>query len=336
MRIRKIISIVLIPILIGSFLIFNYYKSVYQTNAGYIQGTTYTVKYENKIDLGNEIDSLLHQFDLSLSTYLPISIISKVNKNDTTVVLDAEFIKFFKVSKLISELTEGAFDITVAPIVNAWGFGFTEAENVDSAMIDSLLNYVGYENVTLANNKIIKKNSGIMLDGNAIAQGQSVDYIAAYLEKMGIENYMVDIGGEIRTKGINSNKQDWRIGIDKPLEKTTEEDRQLQAVLNISNKSIATSGNYRKFYVKDGVKYAHTINPRTGYPVKHNLLSATVIADECIYADALATAFMVMGLEKAKLFLAQYNQYQAYLISDEEGKYKVFQTEGLNEIIEEY
>ena len=332
---NQIISLVFVSVLIGLFIIRSYNSQKYIVNYGFIQGTTYNIKYKHNEDIQNKIDSVLHQFDLSLSTYIPNSIISKFNQNDSFVIADEYFTRFFKVAMDVSEQTKGAFDITVAPIVNAWGFGFTEKQDTDSLLIDSLIQFTGYKKLKLLKGKIIKTNPGIMLDGNAIAQGQSVDVIADFLLEQGIENFLVDIGGEIKTKGKNPDNNIWRVGIDKPIENSSEIDRQLQAIINISDKSLATSGNYRKFYEKDGVKYSHTIDPQTGYPVHHNLLSATVITDDCIYADAYATAFMVMGLEKAKLFLEENKNIEAYLIySDEHGNYKVFYTEGLSNLIE--
>ena len=334
MRRNQLFSLVLISLLVGLIIIRSYNKTEYFSNAGFIQGTTYNIQYEYSKDIQVELDSILHQFDLSLSTYIPNSIISKFNQNDTTVLANEIFTRFFNVAMEVSEQTNGAFDITIAPIVNAWGFGFTEKMDVDTILIDSLLNFTGYQNVKLVNSRIHKENPSIMLDGNAIAQGQSVDVIAEFLEENGIKNYLVDIGGEIRTKGINSTRKDWRIGIDKPIENSNEIDRQLQAIVNISNKSLATSGNYRKFYEKNGIKYSHTINPKTGYPVKHNLLSVTVITNECIYADAYATAFMVMGLEKAKEFLKSHPEIQVFFIySDDDWNYQEYFSEGLKDMI---
>lgn len=335
MKNKRIVGLILISIMVGLYLIVSYNIEKYIANSGFIQGTTYNIQYKYSKDIHVELDSILHDFDLSLSTYIPNSIISRFNQNDTSVVADKYFIRFFTVATEVSIKTEGAFDITVAPIVNAWGFGFAEIENVDSLLIDSLLEFTGYEKVKLENGKIIKDNPSLMMDGNAIAQGQSVDVIAEFLEGRGIKNYLVDIGGEIRTKGQNPSKKDWRIGVDKPIENSGELDRQLQAILKFSNRSLATSGNYRKFYEKDGIKYSHTINPKTGYPVKHNLLSATVVTNECIYADAYATAFMVIGLEKSIKFIESNPDIEAYLIySDSIGNYVEYISKGIENLLE--
>ncbi|NOZ48192.1 MAG: FAD:protein FMN transferase [Chlorobi bacterium] len=333
---NQILSIVAILLLVGLFFFKSIYNKVpYISNSGYIQGTTYHITYQTKKDYQYQIDSILHQFDLSLSTYVPNSIISRINKSDTAVLIDSFFTTFFNVSMEISAQTNGAFDITVAPLVNAWGFGFTNKSDIDSLLIDSLMKFVGYKKVKLEDAKIIKEFPEIMLDGNAIAQGQSVDVIADFFNKLNINNYLIDIGGELRSKGINPEGNIWRIGIDQPIENSDEYNRQLQAVIDVSNKALATSGNYRKFYIKDGIKYAHTIDPKSGYPVIHNLLSATVVTNKCIYADAYATAFMVMGVEKSKQFLDKYKSIDAYLIyTDSTGNYKTYITNGLKELIE--
>jgi thiamine biosynthesis lipoprotein len=295
---------------------------------GYAQGTTFKIIYDDSLhrDFSTQIDSLLKQLDTSLSSYIHQSIISRVNKNDSTVFLDQHFTTVFKRSQEISELTDGAFDITVAPLINAYGFGFGKKENIDSLLIDSLLNYVGYTKVKIENEKVIKQHPAIQLDFNAIAQGYSVDVLANFLEKHGIENYMIEIGGEVRCKGKNSKGNYWNIGIDKPIENLQK--REMQTIVPLKNKAMATSGNYRKFYEKDGVKYSHTIDPKTGWPVKHQLLSATVIADEAMTADAFATAFMVMGKDKAIEFLESHKNLnlQVYFIFQNKDKLAVYST----------
>jgi len=305
----------------------------YRKTEGFAQGTTYHITYKSKKDFSKEIDSLLNHFNTSLSTYDENSIISRVNRNDTTVKIDNLFEDFFNTSYDIYLQTYGYFDITVAPLVNAWGFGFTEKTNVDSLVVDSLLNFVGMDKVFIAGLSVFKKDKRIMLDGNAIAQGQSVDYIATFFDKKKIENYLIEIGGEIKTKGVNQEEKLWTVGIDKPIENSDEKNRELQAILQLKNKSLATSGNYRKFYKKNGIKYSHSINPKTGYPVQHRLLSATIITDDCIKADAYATACMVMGLVKAK-DLIKTLQLQAYLIyTDENKKYQVYMTKGMENLL---
>ena len=305
---------------------------------GEAQGTTYNITYSapEKTNYKNEIDSLFKAVDQSLSTYVPGSIISRINRNDTGVVADKYFIDVFRKAQEISQQTNGAFDVTVAPIVNAWGFGFTKRARIDSATIDSLLRFVGYQKIKLEGGAIVKTNPGMMLDFNAIAQGYTVDLLSSFLENKGINNYLVELGGEVRTKGKKNNGEDWKIGIDQPNETYTE-GRPLKAIVSLKNKALATSGNYRKFYVENGRKYAHIIDPHTGYPAKHNLLSATVIANDCMTADAFATAFMVMGLEKAKQFLSKDKQLglEVFFIYDEQGTWKTYTSETLKERIEE-
>jgi thiamine biosynthesis lipoprotein len=303
---------------------------------GPTEGTSYHITYESRdsINYQEEIDSLLRQFDLSLSTYEPASIISMINRNEPDVELNDYFIRCFKASEQVFRESGGAFDITVAPVVNAWGFGFTEKANPDSAMIDSLLQYIGMDHIRIENNRIVKDFPGIMLDVNAIAQGYAVDIVSEFLESKSILNWLVEIGGEVRAKGKNPRGVYWRVGIDKPIEGIQISGLQMEAVISLRNRSLATSGNYRRFYIKDGVKYSHTIDPSTGYPVRHNLLSATVVADECIIADAYATAFMVLGVEKTKKMLKNRKDLEAYLIfTDDSGKYTTYSTPGMRRYV---
>lgn len=313
-------------------------KGEYISLAGFAQGTTYHITYESMAgeNLQAAIDSLLEDFDRSLSIYQPNSLISRINKNDPTVRADQKLITVFEKSRTVHAATEGAFDITVGPIVNALGFGSGDTLLVDSTLIDSLRRYVGMEKVQLQEDRIIKKDPGIILDLNAIAQGYAVDVIALWLEGRGIKHYMVEIGGEVRAKGTNARNQPWRIGIDRPEEGNTLPGADLQAIISLKNRALATSGNYRRFYEKNGVKYVHTIDPNTGYPVISNLLSATVVAEDCITADAYATALMVMGVEKSMAFLEDHDSLDAYLIfSDQEGLYRIFATKRLRRFIEE-
>ncbi|OFX44265.1 MAG: hypothetical protein A2046_16935 [Bacteroidetes bacterium GWA2_30_7] len=283
---------------------------------GETQGTTYHITFEESdINItAKEIDSVIAQFSKVFSTYDSASIISRINYNDSTVEIGDNFKYLLKVSEEVYKQSDKLFDITIAPIVNAWGFGFKTGKHVDSLLIDSLLQYVGYNKIRLSGNKIIKQNPNIMLDGNAIAQGYSVDIVAKYLECKNVKNYLVEIGGELKAVGVNENGNCWRVGIDKPIENSDAENRELQTIIAINNLSLATSGNYRKFFVENGVKYAHTINPKTGYPVKNDLLSVTVLCKECIYADAYATTFMVMGYEQSKTFVESRPDLEAYFI----------------------
>ncbi|HJX70601.1 MAG TPA: FAD:protein FMN transferase [Bacteroidales bacterium] len=306
--------------------------------AGFTQGTTYHITYKSKDkkNLQNEIDTLLADFDRSLSTYLPGSLISRINHNDTTVIADDHFTKVFHKALEVHRESDGAFDITVAPVVNAWGFGFTEKADVDSNMIDSLLQYVGMNKTRLKNGKIVKEHQETMFDVNAIAQGYSVDVVADYFDKKGIKNYLVEIGGEVRTKGRNPEYRIWTIGIDMPVDNNFIPGEMVQTRLLLRNGSLATSGNYRSFYEQDGIKYVHSIDPKTGYPVTSNLLSVTVQAGDCMSADAYATAFMVMGLDKSIAFLAKHKELQAYLIySDADGNFKTYVTKKMQRNIRE-
>ena len=306
--------------------------------AGSAQGTTWQMSWlsKNNSDYKEAIDSLFKAIDSSLSTYVPASIISRINKNDTAVMADDHFINVFNRSLEVSKKTNGLFDITVAPVINAWGFGFTKKANVDSVMIDSLLDFIGYKMVRLEGKKLVKEKPQSMLDFNAIAPGYTVDLLAAYLESKGITSYLVELGGEVRTKGKKNNDNYWTVGIDQPNETSTD-GRPLKAIIKLKDRALATSGNYRKFYVEDGQKRTHIIDPHTGYPAKHNLLSATVLAGDCTTADAYATAFMVMGLEKAKQFLSAHKELQleVFFIYDENGAWKTYKSETLKEWTEE-
>lgn len=304
------------------------------TISGAAQGTSYHITYVGgqHSNYRESFDSILKKIDLSLSTYDPRSIISKMNRNDTTVKADEYFSDVFKKSIEVSEKTKGLFDVTVAPIINAYGFGFKKREKITTVLIDSLLRFVGYKKVRLVNNRLVKDIPEVMLDFNAIAQGYTVDVLASFLESKGINNYMVEVGGELRAKGTKLNDSSWTVGIEQPIESLTQ-DASLFAEIKIRDKSLATSGNYNKFYVEDGKKYAHIIDPFTGYPAKHNLLSTTVIADDCMTADAYATSFMVMGLEKSKQFLLENEDLnlEVFFIYDENGVLKKYTSKNFEE-----
>ena len=311
-------------------------KNDYIFIEGFTQGTTYHITYQDDKNRNYQakIRSILKKVDKSFSTYLNNSLISKINKGSKPVKVNEYFISVFNKAVEISKKTEGAFDITIAPLVNAWGFGASEKIEMDSTMVDSLLQFVGINNIKLENKRIVKSNNKVMLDMNAIAQGFAVDLIAEFLLNKGIINYLVEIGGEVNAKGKKLNGDLWKIGIDKPIDNSNELNRQLQTVLQLSDRSLATSGNYRKFYEEDGIKYAHSINPETGYPVKHNLLSVTVMAEDCMTADAYATAFMVMGLEKSKKYVESDPGLEAYFIFlNDIGDFDVYYTQGISQLI---
>lgn len=303
-------------------------QEVLVRNIGFAQGSTYNVQYmsPNAQDHQWGVDSILAEMDSSLSTYQDYSLISQINLGDTTHLLDEHFLKVFQAFQSVADSTTGQFDCTLAPIINAWGFGFTEKENIDSTKIANLLQRVGYQKVGLKGDTLLDNPELMQLDFNALAQGYTVDVIAAYLDSLGLQNYMVEVGGELKAKGLNANGKNWRIGIDKPSPEIDEKNR-FQTVVELPNKALATSGNYRKFYVEDGQKYAHTIDPKTGYPVRHKLLSVTVVTDDCMLADAYATAFMVMGIKKTKEYLATHQELDAYLIyTNRKGKWETWAT----------
>ena len=285
----------------------------YQHNKGMIFGTTYSIVYQYDRDLQAGILDQLQQVDNSLSPFNETSIISRVNRNETVEVNDL-FTDVFTMAQEVSADTHGAFDITVAPLVNTWGFGFKQGTPPTKALIDSLLAIVGYEKVKLSGRHVVKQDARTMLDCSAIAKGYGCDVVARYLRDQGVTNYMIEIGGEIVAHGVNDKQTAWRIGVTKPTDDSLNINQELQTIIDVADKAMATSGNYRNFYYKNGRKYAHTIDPATGYPVQHTILSSTVIADDCATADAYATAFMVMGLDKAKAVLSRHPELMAYFI----------------------
>ncbi len=300
---------------------------------GGIFGTLYSIIYQSNENLKPEIEAELKRFDYSLSPFKEQSIISKVNRNEE-VELDSLFINVFNRAQEISKLTNGAFDITVAPLVNAWGFGFKQGEFPDSLKVDSLLQYIGYDKIQLIDGKVIKSHPEIILDCSAIAKGYAVDVIGDLLESKGIKNYMVDIGGEVLAKGTKVDNESWKIALNKPIDDETSQNNEIELILQLKDKGLATSGNYRNFYIKDGQKYAHTISPKTGFPVQHNILSATVIANDCMTADALATSFMVVGLEESLTILKKTPGVEVCLIyTDNSGNYETYLSEGIKDLI---
>mgnify|MGYP002225589872 FL=1 len=309
-------------------------KAEFNTASGFVFGTVYKIAYQHDADLKPEIEAELKRLRTSLShRFNDSSIISRVNRNEE-LVTDSFFQTCFNRSIEISRETKGAFDITIAPLANAWGFGFKKGAFPDSLMIDSLLQITGYEKVKLENGKVVKQDPSVMLSCSAVAKGYSVDVIARLLDRKGIKNYMVDIGGEVVVKGKNATGDLWRIGINKPYDDSLAVKQDIQVVLNLTDLGMATSGNYRNYYYKDGKKYAHTIDPRTGYPVQHSILSSTVIAEDCMTADALATSFMVMGLEEAEKFCKANPMIDAYFIySGENGEFKTYYTDGMKKYI---
>ena len=270
-------------------------KTQYFKHQGFVFGTYYNIRYSATENREEAILKRLDEFDKSLSTFNPHSTISVLNQGRDTV-WDADFTEMYQCAQEINRLSHGAFDITVAPLVNAWGFGFTNRETVTPELIDSLRRV---------------KN---VLDASAIAKGQACDVVAQLLKENGSENYLVDIGGEVVLHGVNDQGEPWRVGITKPVDDPTGEKSEIQEVIASTDLCMATSGNYRQFYYENGLRRSHTIDPRTGYPVNHNLLSATVIAPSCMRADALATACMVLGVDSAMMLVESLPDTECYLI----------------------
>lgn len=306
---------------------------------GLTQGTTYHIVIEKTpgldiMELRQQVEKLLADVDNSLSIYNDSSVISLINAgaSDRTDIL---FREVFKKSMIVSELSGGLFDITIGPLVKAWGFGPDAIKRFDETMLDSLLALVGMDKVRLEGDRIIKADPDMFIDVNAIAQGYTVDLLVELLKKEGIAECLVEVGGEVRTAG-DKRGSGWHVGIDTPADGNFTPGAELQAKVRLDNRALATSGNYRRFFVEDGVKYSHTIDPRTGYPVRHTLLSATVIASDCATADAWATACMVAGTGPAIAFLERYDFLEGYLIfSDENGEMRSWMSEGCRGLIEE-
>ena len=326
----------LVLLIVGTVVIIRHQSSIpYQHNSGMVFGTTYNITYQCDSNLHNSIIRELEKVDEALSPFNKKSVITAVNNNHDIEVNDM-FADVFLLAQKISDDTGGDFDITVAPLVNAWGFGFKNGTQPTKYNIDSLKNIIGYKKVRLEGRKVVKKDKRLMLDCSSIAKGYGSDVVARFLQKRGVKNYMVEIGGEIVTKGISPKRVPWKIGVTRPVDDSLSVSKELQSVINVTDKAMATSGNYRNFYYKNGKKYAHTIDPHTGYPVQHNILSATVIADNCATADAYATAFMVMGLEKAQKLLERHPELMAYFIySNKDGKNKTWCSEKLKKKVAE-
>lgn len=292
----------------------------FQQDKGMVFGTVYSIIYQYDTSLKKEIDETLKSVDASLSMFNQESIIARVNRNEE-VLADDHLLNVYAIAEEVNRETFGAFDVTVAPLVNAWGFGFKNGSMPDDACIDSICSFVGMDKLSLDRRTIVKKDNRVMVDFSAIAKGYGVDAVAALLQSKGIENFMVEIGGEIVAGGLNSKNMPWKIGVVKPEEDSLGVESKLQTCINVTDQAMATSGNYRNYYYRDGKKYAHTIDPKTGHPVQHNILSATVFAPNCATADAYATSFMVLGLDGTKKVLARHPELSVYLIySDTNGR----------------
>lgn len=305
-----------------------------------LSGTTmgpipFSVKYQDPLNRNFQtaVDSVLVAFNQSLSTYIPSSEISRFNSGDSLIFETPLFYPVIKRSKEIHDITLGSFDPTVGPLVNAWGFGPGKKQRLlDSTEVDSIKQIVGLHLLAFDHLGIKKLKSGVMLDFSAIAKGYGVDVVGEFLEQKGILNYMVEIGGEVRCRGTNHRGQPWIIGIEDPTVGINEQ--RLHSRVYLKDRSLATSGNYRNFYVVDGRKISHTIDPFTGYPVEHSLLSASVFATDCMTADALATAFMVLGLQRSKEIVESIEEIDAFFIySDDEGNLQTYASSGIRGFI---
>lgn len=302
-------------------------------NIGFAQGTTYSIKYmcQQGQDYQMSIDSIFAKIDSSLSTYVPYSIISRLNNGERELALDSHFIRVFNTSYQIAQQSNGALDCTVNPLIELWGFGSKDTSNVSDQRVQDTLQYTGYHKVSIEDSLLVMPPN-FSLNFNALAQGYTVDVIAQFLQSKNSNDFLIEVGGELRASGVNGNNKWWIVGVDKPIKKPDLSDR-FQVVLELENKSLATSGNYRNFYVKDEQIYSHTIDPITGYPVTHTLLSATVVANSCMLADAYATAFMVMGVDSVKSFLESNSEIDAFLVYGENQIWNTWSSQGFEERI---
>ncbi|MEZ5105154.1 MAG: FAD:protein FMN transferase [Draconibacterium sp.] len=322
------------------FLVFSGCKnsaSKYIYNKGFVYGTIYSITYESPEgkDFQNEITEKFREYTLIFSTYEKESTISKINDN-IPVKPEPEFMTCFNRAMEISEITNGAFDITAGPMVNAWGFGPEKKKHLSREQIDSLIEITGFQKIHIENGQIVKDNPNMKLDMSAISKGYTSDLIAGFLAKKGCKNYMVEIGGEVAAKGKNEHGNFWSIGISKPDEDLSVSNSELEAVIQLPDHALATSGNYRNFYIEDGKKYAHTIDPKTGYPVQHSLLSSTVLANDCMTADAFATAFMVLGVEQGIEIARSTPGIEVFFVyADENGNNQIYMSDGFGQYVKE-
>ena len=305
----------------------------YQHAEGAIFGTVYHATYQCDSTLNGKILSELQAVDQSLSMFNPNSTISQINSGKSNET-DSLLRTIFHIARDVSHATDGAFDITVAPLVNAWGFGFKHGALPDSLQVDSLRQLIGWNRISLEDNKFVREDPRMVIDLSAVAKGFGSDCVAQMFHRHGIENFMIEIGGEVVTSGLSPKGKPWRIGVNKPQEDSTSTNNELQTILQMKNCAMATSGNYRNFYINNGRKIAHTIDPKTGYPVQHSILSSTVIAPTCAVADAYATSFMVLGLEKSLQVLDKHPELMAYFIfADKDGNYQVWKSPGIEALI---
>ena len=298
---------------------------------GQAQGSYYAVTYYDSMgrNFQHDIDSIFHAVDVSVNLWVDTSVISKVNRNED-VTLDSIFVDNFRIAQEAARLSDGYFDPTISPIVAAWGFSYKHGDSITPQLIDSLKQLVDYRNVRIENGKVVKANPAMTLDFNAIAQGYTSDLIASFLDSRGIKNYLVDTGGEIVAKGCKPKGQSWIVGIEKPAENWDSE-QVVQTRVALRDKGLVTSGSTRKYVERNGKRYSHCIDPNTGYPVEHQLLSVTVLAENSVWADALASICMVMGLEKSLPLIESLDGVEAYYIYvNEKNELETFATEGFS------
>lgn len=303
---------------------------------GLAQGSYYAISYydaQNR-NFQHEIDSIFQAVDHSVSLWNDSSIISKVNRNEA-VELDTIFIDNFNIAQQAAELSDGYFDPTVSPLVAAWGFSYKNGDSITPQLIDSLKGLVDYHKVKIEDGKVVKENPLMALDFNAIAQGYTSDLIASFLRSKGIDNYLIDTGGEIVGKGTKPDGQPWIVGIEKPADNWDSE-RVVQTCIALRDKGLVTSGSTRKYVERDGKRYSHCIDPTTGYPVEHQVLSVTVLAENSVWADALASICMVMGMDKSLAIINARQDTEAYYIFvNDEGQLETFATAGFQALIVE-
>lgn len=301
---------------------------------GLAQGSYYAITYFDELNRNfqHEIDSIFHAVDMSVNLWVDSSVISKVNRNEE-VTLDSIFIDNFRIAQKAARLSDGYFDPTISPIVAAWGFSYKSGDSITPQLIDSLKQLVNYQKIRIENGKVVKENPNMKLDFNAIAQGYTSDLIASFLESRGIKNYLVDTGGEIMARGSKPNGQPWIVGIEKPAENWDSE-QVVQTRIALHDKGLVTSGSTRKYTERNGRRYSHCIDPKTGYPVEHNVLSATVMAENSVWADALASICMVMGMEKSLPLIESMDGVEAYYIFvNDQNELETFATEGFQNLI---
>ncbi len=301
---------------------------------GLAQGSYYAITYFDELNRNfqHEIDSIFHAVDMSVNLWVDSSVISKVNRNEE-VTLDSIFIDNFRIAQKAARLSDGYFDPTISPIVAAWGFSYKSGDSITPQLIDSLKQLVNYQKIRIENGKVVKENPNMKLDFNAIAQGYTSDLIASFLESRGIKNYLVDTGGEIMARGSKPNGQPWIVGIEKPA-KNWDSEQVVQTRITLRDKGLVTSGSTRKYVERNGRRYSHCIDPKTGYPVEHNVLSATVMAENSVWADALASICMVMGMEKSLPLIESMDGVEVYYIFvNDQNELETFATEGFQELI---